>query len=146
MTDLADIELDIPPKPEFVALARHVIGVTARLGSLSVDSVDNVKLAVSEAVTNAVTVSDRAGSSDPVHIRAEIEGDRLHVWVSDRGISRTSVMSEAEHEPDSLDFTFERGLSLPLLEGLVDDLEIAERDGGGNVLRMTILNGAPDSE
>ena len=34
---------------------------------------------------------------------------------------------------------FETGLSLPLLEGLVDELAIESREGGGNLVRMTLI-------
>ena len=57
-----DVAIEIPPKPEYVALVRHVVGAAARMGGMSPDLVDNVKLAVSEAATNAVTVSQRASS------------------------------------------------------------------------------------
>jgi anti-sigma regulatory factor (Ser/Thr protein kinase) len=46
-------------------------------------------------------------------------------------------------EPSSLDFTFERGLSLPLIQGLADDVSLTEREGGGSVVAMTIVEGSP---
>ena len=39
MTERPDVEIHIPPKPEYVALVRHVIGATARMGGLSPDAV-----------------------------------------------------------------------------------------------------------
>ena len=41
---------------------------------------------------------------------------------------------------------FESGLSLPLLEGLVDELAIDQREGGGNVVRMTLLQDVDDED
>jgi serine/threonine-protein kinase RsbW len=136
-----DVEIEIPPRPEYVALVRHVVGAAARMGGLSPDLVDNVKLAVSEAATNAVTVSARAASDEPVEVTAEIEGDRLLVEVTDRGSHEEAVRSleTGVTDPESLDFTFERGLSLPLIQGLVDEFRMEARDGGGSVVRMTII-------
>src|SRR6478735_620223 len=121
-----DVELQIPPKPEYVALVRHVVGAAARMGGLSPDLVDNVKLAVSEAATNAVTVSQRASSDEAVRVTAELEGDRLLVEVTDRGSHDEALrtLQSGDTDPSSLDFSFERGLSLPLIQGLVDEFEI----------------------
>jgi serine/threonine-protein kinase RsbW len=141
---VADVEIGIPPKPEFVALVRHVVGATARLGGLSPDAVENAKLAVSEACTNAVVMTVRAGTPDPVEVSADLEGDRMRVMVSDRGAyqdAEEDALDDPE-EPSSLDFTFERGLSLPLIEGLVDELDISPREGGGRVVSMTVVDAA----
>jgi len=136
-----DVDLTIPPKPEYVALVRHVVGAAARMGGLSPDLVDNVKLAVSEAATNAVTVSQRASSDEAVRVTAELEGDRLLVEVTDRGSHDEALrtLQSGDTDPSSLDFSFERGLSLPLIQGLVDEFEIQAREGGGSVVRMTII-------
>jgi len=45
---------------------------------------------------------------------------------------------ERDPEFDSEEFSFERGLSLPLLRGLVDDMEILPREGRGATLRMRL--------
>lgn len=151
----ADVQISIPPKPEFVGLARHVVGATARMGGLSPASVDNAKLAASEAATNAVTVTARAGSNEAVEVSAELEGDRVHVVVGHRvaevearGDDLRSLDESDDQDPDSLDFSFERGLSLPLIQGLVDELEVSPRDDGGTSIRMTIIDvedGTPES-
>jgi anti-sigma regulatory factor (Ser/Thr protein kinase) len=136
-----DVELEIPPKPEYVALVRHVVGAAARMGGLSPILVDNAKLAVSEAATNAVTVSAGKGSGDQVDVAAEVEGDRLLVEVTDRGSHEATIRSleSGDTDPDSLEFSFERGLSLPLIQGLVDEFRVEARDGGGSVVRMTLI-------
>jgi serine/threonine-protein kinase RsbW len=132
-----DVELQFPPLPEYVGLARQVFAALVRLSDLAPHIVDDVKLAVSEACTNAATVTAKAGSEDPVVVRGALAERRIHVSVMDRGAYR-DLSGESGSSTDSLDFSFERGLSLPLLRGLVDDLDIRPRDGGGNVLVMTL--------
>jgi anti-sigma regulatory factor (Ser/Thr protein kinase) len=139
VSELPDVEISVPPRPELVALVRHVVGATARMGGLTPDSVEYAKLAVSEACTNAVVMTARARRTDPVNVTAELEGDRLRVVVTDRGEYPDDGEIVEEVEPTSLDFTFERGLSLPLIQGLVDDLDIAPREGGGMVVTMTLI-------
>jgi serine/threonine-protein kinase RsbW len=137
--EVPDVEIDIPPRPEFVGVVRHVMAALGRVGNLSPEVVEDVKLAVSEACTNAVTVTARAGAPGPVTVSGTLEGERIHVVVQDRGVGGDPEWSRvASDVPDSLDFSFERGLSLPLIEGLVDSLEIGPREGGGNVVRMVL--------
>jgi serine/threonine-protein kinase RsbW len=138
-----DVEIHIPPKPEFVALVRHVIGATARMGGLDPDSVETAKLAVSEACTNAVVVTARANREEAVEVTADVEGDRMVIHVADRGEHSEQAEIVEEVEPSSLDFSFERGLSLPLIQGLVDELDLTQRDGGGSLVTMTIIEGPP---
>ena len=137
-----DVELEIPARPEYVGLVRHVVGATARMGGLSPIVVDNAKLAASEAATNAVTVTARESSAEAVLVVAELEGDRLLLEVGDRGSHAATLQSLAtgDADPDSLDFSFERGLSLPLVQGLVDEFDVQEREGGGSVVRMTLVD------
>jgi len=143
VTDGPDVEILIPPKPDYVALVRHVIGATARLAGLDPDSVETAKLAVSEACTNAVVVTARAKREVPVEVTANVRGDRMVILVGDRGEHAEPAEIVEEIEPSSLDFSFERGLSLPLIQGLVDEVDLSERDGGGTLVTMTILEGPP---
>jgi len=134
-----DIEVEIPPRPEYVGVVRHLMGAIARLGHHSPEFVENAKLAGSEATTNAVMLNERAGSTDRIAVRAVLGEERLQIEVSDRG-DDAGGSSGAQTDPSPTPMQgFEGGLSLPLLEGLVDELAIDPRDGGGNVVRMTLI-------
>jgi serine/threonine-protein kinase RsbW len=138
MADRPDVEIQIPPSPEYVGVARHVIAALVRMSDLDSEIGDDVKLAVSEATTNAVTVTGRAGSAEPVLVRGEARDGRILLTVTDRGARQAAADTGEGKETDSLDFTFEGGLSMPLLEGLVDELEITPREGGGSIVRMVL--------
>jgi serine/threonine-protein kinase RsbW len=141
-TGRPDVEVEIPPRPEYVGVVRHLMGAVARLGQHSPEFVENAKLAGSEACTNAVMLTGRAGSQDRIEVRALLDGEELRIEVADRGASATEAASApgADLEPSATPVHgFEGGLSLPLLEGLVDELAIDERDGGGNVVRMRLI-------
>ena len=132
-----DVEVEIPPRPEYVGVVRHLMGAVARLGEHSPEFVENAKLAGSEACTNAVELTERAGVDDRVAVSATLLEDRLDIVVSDRG--ENAGMPPAVAPSDTPATGFESGLSLPLLEGLVDELSIDAREGGGNVVRMTLV-------
>ncbi|MFN2589359.1 MAG: ATP-binding protein [Actinomycetota bacterium] len=135
--DDADLQLTFPPRPEFVSTARHTVAALARLHEVADEVVEDIKLAVSEACTNAVTANARAGEGDPVRLIASVGGDEMVIEVLDvAGID--PELLERDTEFDSKDFSFEHGLSLPLLRGLVDDLDIEPHAGRGATLRMRV--------
>jgi serine/threonine-protein kinase RsbW len=134
-----DIEVEVPPRPEYVGVVRHLMGAVARLGQHSPEFVENTKLAGSEACTNAVMLNGRSGATERISVRALLDEDRLQIEVADRGQPAGGggpLVTDPTPTPTS---GFEGGLSLPLLEGLVDELTIDPREGGGNFVRMTLI-------
>jgi serine/threonine-protein kinase RsbW len=99
--------------------------------------VEDAKLAVSEACTNAVT-SGAASADQPIRVRARAEGGYLEIDVQDGGEVSPASRAESPREFDSQEFSFETNLSLPLILGLVDDLEIVAPEGGGRLVRMRL--------
>jgi len=137
-----ELELSFPPKPEYVRTARHTVAAVARLHDVPDEVVDDLKLAVSEACTNAVTVNQAAGRDAPVKVVAWVGDGVFDVRVLDRGPGLDPKLLDADPEPSSGEFSFEKGLSLPLITGLMDEVEILPRDDGpGSVLRMIVAFG-----
>ena len=134
-----DVEIEIPPRPEYVGVVRHLMGAVARLGQHSPEFVENAKLAGSEACANAVMLTGRAGAHERIEVGAMLDEDRLEIVVTDRGESVRAPQDLASGPTDTPVTGFESGLSVPLLEGLVDGLTIEDRDDGGNVVRMTLM-------
>jgi serine/threonine-protein kinase RsbW len=140
------LELELPPKPEFVRTARHAVAAVGRLHELPDELVEELKLAVSEACTNAVASAevDGAVSDGPVRLTTSVEGDRVVIELVD---PRGSVPREVSGDPseiDTADLPFERALALPLIRGLVDELTMAPAEGGG--LRMQMVVGVERSD
>jgi anti-sigma regulatory factor (Ser/Thr protein kinase) len=88
--------------------------------------VDDLRLAVTEAVSNAVRHA-YAGRDDagPVGVRAEAGARTFTVAVVDEG-------GGLRPRPDSPGL----GLGLPLMSRLADSLEFLERPGGGTEVRL----------
>lgn len=143
------IELEIPARPEYVALARLVVSSLASARrDLADDRVDDLKVAVSEACTNAIEAHHSAESDDSVVIRCTELEDRLEVAVEDRG-SGFDPESLPEHPPvtDPERLNFERGLGIPLIKTLVDDVRIDSGANGTTVtLSMRCQAAAPESD
>jgi anti-sigma regulatory factor (Ser/Thr protein kinase) len=115
------LELSLPADSASVALARHSVADFAR--GQGADP-DDVALAVSEAVSNAIVHAFRGREPGTIDIRAFADGAKLVVSISDDGVGVTP-------NPDSPGL----GLGLALIGSLTEGIEL-RRDGHGTTLVM----------
>ena len=78
------LELDVPSRPEYIAIVRLVVASVASLRRAMVDErIDDLKLAVSEACTNAIEANRLVNPGASVHIEIWEEPDRLEITIDD---------------------------------------------------------------
>ena len=133
-----ELELSLPPKPEYVRTARHTVGALARLHGVPEDVVEDIKLAVSEACNTALFALADLPTAEPITVRAWGEPEAMVLEILDRGTGPTREILGDPEELDTADLPFEKALALPLIRGLVDELALGPREGGGSSLRMTV--------
>lgn len=127
------IEMKIPAKPEFVGVIRLTLsGIASRMG-FSYDDLEDLKIATSEACTNAVQHAYKKNEQGEVKIGFGLYVDRLEVMVADSGVSfdfesaRKGIGPYGEN--DSVEFLREGGLGLYLIETLMDEVRIHQKEG-----------------
>jgi serine/threonine-protein kinase RsbW len=133
-----ELELTLPPKPEYVRTVRHTVGALARLHGVSEDLIEDIKLAISEASTTALMVNAASPAPEPITVRAWAESGAMVMEVLDRGPGPAKEILGDPQQIDTGDLPFERALSVPLIRGLVDEVALGPREGGGSNLRMTV--------
>ena len=80
--DREELRLELPSEPSSVKRARDAVATLAeRVGVPAND----VKLAVSEAVSNSVTHAFRGRDAGTISVQARVERDRLIVVIADDG-------------------------------------------------------------
>jgi serine/threonine-protein kinase RsbW len=138
-------ELQIPASPEYIAIVRLVVSSLASARrELADERVDDLKLAVSEACTNAIEAHTRAGVDEPITVEAYEGNERLEIRITDRGEGFDPESLPAHPpvtDPDRLNF--ERGLGVPLIRTLVDDASFTP-SGIGTTVRMVLFGGPSD--
>ncbi len=129
------VELEIPARPEFVALARLVVSAMASTDAvLSDDQVDDLKIAVSEACTNAIEAHGSIATSDKVLLKCWSDDQGLRVSIEDRGPGfDPSTLPDHPPPTDPDRLKFERGLGIPLIRALVDEVVITSSADGTEV-------------
>jgi serine/threonine-protein kinase RsbW len=120
-------------KPSSVAAARAALAEFAVNAGAADAQVDNVRLAASEAVTNAVLHAYR-GTPGQIHVTAALAGRELWILVADEG----GGMQPRADRPGL-------GLGLGLISQVCDDMAIVPRSSGGTEVRILFkLAGAPE--
>jgi serine/threonine-protein kinase RsbW len=131
----APISLALPSSPEYVLLARLVTGQAGRLAGLEPEEVYDLKLAVTEAVTNVI----RHASVESYEIEYKIFPSSVEVSVADAGGGFS--VADLAGEPDE-----HGGFGLAVIRNLVDELVLDSTRGGGTRLKMIRHAGPPTDE
>lgn len=79
----ATVRLAIPAQPDQARVARLVVGTAARTAGISDERIDDIRLAVSEAVAVAVSRHRAAGVADEVVLTMSESEHAFHVQVLD---------------------------------------------------------------
>jgi serine/threonine-protein kinase RsbW len=127
------VELRIPPDPAYVGLARLVVAQAARQAGVPQDRVEDVKIAVDEALANAVRGQATINSSAPIDLAFGVTDQGFEVEVRALESPATGADPASEPGPDLLD----PKLSLTLIEGLTDGMSY-EPDGTTVSLRFVV--------
>jgi anti-sigma regulatory factor (Ser/Thr protein kinase) len=131
------VELEFPPRNDHLVLVRLLVESTAAIdGRLARRHVHDLRLAVSEASANAVDAQRAVGSALPVHLRLELDDERIVATITDHagGFDPDDVAAiPAATDPSRL--RHERGLGIPLMRSLVDEVRF-ERTPDGTAVHL----------
>ncbi len=124
----ATIHLRLPSFPQYVSLARLTVASVGNMIGFSVDDVEDLKVAVSEACTNALC----HGNCDEAcyDLYYTVEPERLTICVSDNGEG---------YEPESIadpEINCAGGFGLFIIKALMDEVRIVSSKGAGTSITM----------
>ncbi|GAA0452624.1 anti-sigma B factor RsbW [Alkalibacillus silvisoli] len=127
------VEMKLPAKSEFVGVLRLTIsGVANRMG-FSYEEIEDLKVATSEAITNAVNHAYYEEDSGEVTIGFGLYEDRLEVMVADRGgsfdLQEVKEQIGPYDERETVEDMREGGFGLFLIDALMDKVEINNNHG-----------------
>lgn len=134
-----DVILEIPARADYLELVRAVVAAAAHVDpGFGDDRIEDLRLAVSEATTNAIRAHASLGSDNRIRVRCNVNDDRIEVEVQDRGPGfEPGDIPELPAAGDPARLLWESGLGLPLMRELADESEW-ESDDDGTVVRLVI--------
>ena len=127
------IEMKIPAKPDYLGVIRLTLsGIASRMG-YTFEVIEDLKIAVSEACTNAVQHAYSEDEVGEVIIGFGIYEDKLEMMVADSGKSFDFIQTKNELGPytesSTVDQLAEGGLGLYLIEALMDEVRVLNHSG-----------------
>ncbi|GAA0431692.1 anti-sigma B factor RsbW [Lentibacillus halophilus] len=126
-------EMRVPAKADYVGIVRlSISGIANRIG-FTYDEIEDLKIAVSEAITNAVDHAYQEGDNGEVSVGFGVYDDRLEVMVADHGgsfdLNDVKGGIGPYHSSESVENLREGGFGLFLIDALMDRVEINNHDG-----------------
>lgn len=128
-----EVRMEFPSLPENVGLARVAAAAFAGQVDFTLAEVEEIKVAVSEAVTNCV-VHAYQGKPGLVRLTARRSGSSIEVVVEDWGRGIADV--EQARQPAFSTEPGRMGLGFVFMESFMDGMEVASRPGEGTRVRM----------
>lgn len=139
-TSVETINIEIPCASDFVGVVRLAVSGIATRMNFSIEEIEDIKIAVSEACTNSVQYAYDDKSEGRVFITCNLYKEKLEILVQDNGkgfdiseVEATKASKESEpmgEERSSL------GLGMTFIKSLMDEAEFQSEKGKGSTVRM----------
>jgi serine/threonine-protein kinase RsbW len=129
------VELRLPPHPENLALARLALTGVAGVAGLSEPALADLKLAVTEACTNAILHGYSNGEPGELVVRYRLATGRLEVEVEDDGVGFDPDDPGAQEQPGE-----GQGMGLLIIRSTTDRLEIESDSSGSRISFAKLLS------
>lgn len=121
------------------AFARASVAAFAAQLDPTLDELNDIKTAVSEAVTNCI-VHAYPDSIGQITLRAGIEGACIHITVRDRGVGIANV--EQAKQPMFTTGSEERsGMGFTIMQTFMHELKVSSQPGKGTTIHMKRIVG-----
>jgi serine/threonine-protein kinase RsbW len=129
------IHLRIPAKAEYITLCRLALTGLGQLRAIGDDTMADLKLALTEAVSNSVRHAYGPEGDGSVDVVYELHPDRLGIEVVDDG---EGFDPDAEPDPGARgDDLSEGGLGIAIIRTIADEFELRTSPGvRGSTLRF----------
>ena len=131
------VKLRFLSRADNVGLARISVAALAGQGSFSLPDIEEIKVAVSEAVSNAIIHGYRGQDDGWVEVDMELDQTGLAIVVEDWGVGIEAV--EKAREPGYSNDPERMGLGFVFMESFMHGLEVVSTLGEGTRVRMRRL-------
>lgn len=128
-----EMKLEILGLPENVGLARVAVAAFASQLDFTLGDLEEVKVAVSEAVSNSV-IHAYNGQPGIIRITGRLDGRTLELVIEDWGKGIADVAQA--RQPSWSSVPDRMGMGFVFMESFMDGLEVSSEVGKGTVVRM----------
>lgn len=138
MNEPLHMTMSIPCASEFVGVVRLAISGVATRMNFSIEEIEDLKVSVSEACTNAIQHAyTQTSPTNTIHIDTLIYPDKLEICIKDNGIGFDTSILGTEQQKETSHKKFGLGLGLTFIKSLMDDTLFESTPGKGTTIKMT---------
>ncbi len=128
--------LKIKAIPENVGFLRNVIAAFAVPADPSVETINDVKTAVSEAVTNCI-VHGYKNTVGEITVDVELIDTKLYIKINDTGVGIENVQQAMEDFFTTETAEERSGLGFTIMKTYMDTLKVESKLGAGTTVYLT---------
>ena len=129
------IQVKIPAKSENEALARNIVGAFCVELDPTVDELDDVKTAVSEAVTNCIVHAYNFNEGE-ILLTAKIIGNSVHIDIEDFGIGIDNIADAIKPFYTTKPDEERSGMGFTIMETFMDEMNVYKNESGGTTVKL----------
>ena len=134
------MRLELPAISANESFARSTVAAFASALDPTLQELDDIKTAVSEAVTNCVVHAYQAkGQNDLITIACELYPNRLVVRISDSGMGIKDVTNAMQPFVTSKPDDERSGMGFTVMQSFMDELSVESNEGKGTMVTMLKL-------
>jgi len=134
------MSMKIPCSSEFVGIVRLAVSGAASLMNYSIEEIEDIKISVSEACTNAIQHA-YGDNPDPTKEFIDItiiqHATKLEINIKDYGKGFDTTVLGTEEQKIKSHEKLGLGLGLTFIKSLMDETELTSIPGEGTTIHMT---------
>ena len=131
------LEVKFSAKSENESLSRVIVASFAAKLDPTLDELSDIKMAVSEAVTNSIVHGYDEDESKFVYLRCELKDRTIKVVIEDRGNGIEDVKQAMQPMYTSKPELERSGMGFSFMESFMDSLDVVSIKGEGTKVVMT---------
>lgn len=128
------VTADLQSVPDNVGLARLIVAAVAAQTGFTVSEIEEIKLAVSEAITNAIVHGYGSRTDRSVRLEVTVEAPVLEVVVDDKGKGIADL--DLARQPAVSSDPERMGLGFCFMESYMDEMSVQTAVGVGTRITM----------
>ncbi len=133
MSELNNMELIIDAKSQNEKFARSVVGAFFSQLNPTLEQLEDIKTAVSEAVTNCIVHAYQGKQEGKIHLLCELYADSIFVEIVDYGKGIEDVEKAMQPFFTTVDTGERSGMGFTVMQAFCDKVEVTSGNGKTSV-------------
>ncbi|MDR0975432.1 MAG: anti-sigma F factor [Christensenellaceae bacterium] len=133
---LNKFKMEVEAQSENESFVRGVVGAFASQADPTLDQINDIKTAVSEAVTNCIVHAYKK-KGGTIFVECELFADQITIKIADNGVGIEDISKATEPFYTTAPEDERSGMGFTVMQSFMDNLSVNNNFGGGVLVEMT---------